>query len=253
VNYRAFVFQLAAKMQTKRKNMDIKPFTGFSPEAIAFIAEWRMNNDRAWFQPKKEDYENLIKKPAIRFVNDLGSKLKLLSRDLEFDLGSNGSFLRIYRDVRFSQDKRPYNPNIRVVFWEGPRKKTENPGFYLKIDQNGVGIFSGIHMLQKEFLRAYRDAVVDPQLGAELTKAIDAVKKAGDYELGGAHYKRVPRGYDADHERAEYLKYNGLYAMKIGIPVNEVYSEELVDLCFQHCANMRPIQQWLVEAFAAKL
>ncbi len=233
--------------------MDVKPFTGFSPEAIAFIAEWRMNNDRAWFQHKKNDYENLVKEPAIRFVNDLGSKLKLLSRDIEFDLGNNGSYLRIYRDVRFSQDKRPYNPNIRVVFWEGPRKKTENPGFFIKIDQTGVGIFAGIHMLHKAFLRAFRDAVVDPVLGAKLLQAIDEVKQAGSYELGGAHYKRVPRGYDPDHQRAEYLKYNGLYAIKVDIPVEEVYSPELVDLCFQHCATMRPIQQWLVDAFAQKL
>lgn len=110
--------------------MDIKPFEGFSKEAIQFIAEWRMNNDRNWFQPKKAEYEKLIKQPALSFVNDLGGRLKLLSRDIEFDLGNNGSYLRIYRDVRFSQDKRPYNPNIRVVFWEGPRKKTENPGFF---------------------------------------------------------------------------------------------------------------------------
>ncbi len=233
--------------------MDIKPFEGFSKEAIQFIAEWRLHNDRNWFQPKKDEYDKLIKEPALGFINDLGSRLKLLSRDIEFDLGNNGSYLRIYRDVRFSQDKRPYNPNIRVVFWEGPRKKTENPGYYIKIDQNGVGIFAGIHMLQKEFLRVFRDAVVHPVLGPKLVESIKTVKQLGGYELGGAFFKKVPRGYEADHERAEFLTYNGLYAMKIDIPVDEVYSAELVDVCFQHCVNMRPIQQWLVEAFATTL
>lgn len=104
-------------------------------------------------------------------------------------------------------------------------------------------------MLQKELLRAFRDAVVDARLGPELVNAIATVKKAGEYEVGGEHYKRVPRGYDADHERSELLKYNGIYAMKIGIPVEEAYSPELVDLCFQHCVNMRPIQQWLVDMY----
>ena len=233
--------------------MQPKPFSGFTKEAIQFISEWRLNNSRDWFQPKKTDYERLIKEPALCFIHDLGSKLKLLSRDIEFDLGHNGSLLRIYRDVRFSQDKRPYNPNIRMVFWEGPRKKSDNPGFYIRIDQNGVGIFVGMHMFQKDYLRAYRDAVIDPALGAELVSAINEVKKSGEYTVGGEHYKRVPRGYDIEHERADLLKYNGLYAMKIEIPVQEVYTAELVDVCFEHCVNMRPIQEWIVNMLAQKM
>lgn len=30
--------------------------------------------------------------------------------------------------------------------------------------------------------------------------------------IDGKHYKKVPRGYDADHPNAEYLLYNGLTA-----------------------------------------
>jgi uncharacterized protein (TIGR02453 family) len=226
---------------------ELQPFKGFSKEAIKFIDEWRHNNSRDWFQPKKEEYEKLIKAPALSFVNELGSRLKLLSRDIQFDLGTNGSFLRIYRDVRFSPDKTPYNPNIRVVFWEGPRKKTENPGFFIKIDQKGVGVFVGMHGFCKEHLQTYRDAVIHPEKGNALLASIDEVKKAGDYEVGGLHYKRVPRGFDPEHERAEQLKYNGMYAMISDIPVEEAYSPELVDACFQHCVNMAPIEKWLVK------
>ena len=226
---------------------DIQSFNGFSKEAINFIDEWRHNNSRDWFQPKKDDYEKLIKSPALSFVNELGSRLKLLSRDIQFDLGTNGSFLRIYRDVRFSPDKTPYNPNIRVFFWEGPRKKTENPGFFIKIDQKGVSVFVGMHGFCKEHLQAYRDAVIHPEHGNSLLAAISEVEKAGNYEVGGLHYKRVPRGFDPEQARAEQLKYNGLYAMISDIPVEEAYSSELVDACFQHCVNMVPIEKWLVK------
>ena len=81
--------------------MDISPFEGFTKDAIQFIDAWRQNNCRDWFQPRKPEYEKLIKEPALSFIQDLGSKLKLLSREIEFDLGNNGSYLRIYRDVRF--------------------------------------------------------------------------------------------------------------------------------------------------------
>ena len=232
---------------------NIQPFDGFTKEAIAFIDEWRLNNSRDWFQPRKDDYEKLIKSPSLSFINDLGGKLKLLSRDIQFDLGANGSFLRIYRDVRFSPDKTPYNPNIRIVFWEGPRKKTENPGFFIKIDQKGAGVFAGMHTFCKDHLAAYRAAVVETGRGAELRSAIAKVQNAGNYTVGGLHYKRTPRGVEADHENAELLKHNGLYAITMDIPVEEVLSPDLVEVCFQHCLAMRPIQQWLVDMPAKTL
>lgn len=230
--------------------MDIPPFEGFTTEAIQFIDEWRRHNSREWFQPQKSEYEKLIKNPAVSFINDLGSRLKLLSRDINFDLGNNGSLLRIYRDVRFSQDKSPYNPNIRMVFWEGARKKTDNPGFFIKFDQKGGGVFAGMHMFDKGNLNTFRDAVIDPAHGPKLIEAVEAVGHAGDYLIGGDYFKRVPRGYDADHERADLLRYNGLYAMNMDITVQDLFSPDLVDICFQHCVNMRPIQQWLVDVLA---
>ena len=38
-------------------------FTGFRPEAIDFLAELAQNNERAWFQPRKADFEALLKRP----------------------------------------------------------------------------------------------------------------------------------------------------------------------------------------------
>ena len=78
--------------------MDYKPFDGFTPQAIAFIAEWRMNNDRAWFQPKKDDYEKLIKEPAIRFVKDDHKGTAIANRGMSFQ------FTYIYRTPRLILD-----------------------------------------------------------------------------------------------------------------------------------------------------
>ena len=38
-------------------------FTGFRPEAIQFLADLAENNDRAWFTPRKADFERLLKRP----------------------------------------------------------------------------------------------------------------------------------------------------------------------------------------------
>jgi uncharacterized protein (DUF2461 family) len=37
------------------------PFTGFTPAAIQFLVDLAENNDRAWFQLRKAEFERLLK------------------------------------------------------------------------------------------------------------------------------------------------------------------------------------------------
>jgi uncharacterized protein (DUF2461 family) len=43
-----------------------QPFAGFTPDAIQFLTDLAENNDRAWFAPRKADYERLLKDPWRR-------------------------------------------------------------------------------------------------------------------------------------------------------------------------------------------
>jgi uncharacterized protein (TIGR02453 family) len=228
---------------------ELLAFSGFPTQGIQFLESLARNNEREWFRAHKEDYLEHVLGPAQDFVFALGERLKSVSEGIRYDLHTNGSgsILRIYRDVRFSKDKRPYHTRIRIVFWEGDRRKTENPGFYLGIDPSGVGVFAGIHAFVKPFLTAYREAVADDQLGTELEAVLRSVGDAGKYEIGGEHYKRVPRGYDAEHARADLLRYNGLYAHAQAIGPELITTPELVEVCFEHLRNMAPLQQWLVK------
>ncbi len=224
-------------------------FDGFSTQAINFLQEWRHNNNRDWFQPRKSEYEQLIKQPALDFIVELGNRLKLVSPEIQFDLRHNGSLLRIYRDTRFSMDKTPYHPNVRTVFWQGAGKKTDNPGFFVRIDDSGAGVFVGKHGFTKPQLLAFRQAVDDDKRGTELEEILESVKQSGDYTIGEKTYKRTPREFDADHERADLLKFGGLYAMFRDIPKEALTSPDFVDICFEHCHKMSPVQQWLVRVF----
>jgi uncharacterized protein (DUF2461 family) len=137
-----------------------------------------------------------------------------------------------------------------MVFWEGPHKKTDNPGFFIRIEPGGAGLFVGQHGFPKPMLAAYRDAVAGEELGGELEGVLATVRGAGAYAVGGEHYKRVPRGYDPDHARADLLRYNGLWAFSPRIEPRHLTSADLVDLCFEHCANMAPLHHWLVKVAA---
>jgi uncharacterized protein (TIGR02453 family) len=228
--------------------IDTPTFEGFPKQALDFLSELDANNNREWFQAHKDEYQQHVLAPTQDFVFALGERLREISTGIRYDTRANsGSILRIYRDLRFSKDKTPYNPNVRVVFWEGTGKRMETPGFFVRIQPDGVGLYAGLHVFPRPFLAAYREAVVDEEQGPELEAAMAAVRERGDYTLGGEHYRRVPRGYDADHPRADLLRYNGLWAHTAdAVDAALITTPKLLDVCLEHCRNMAPLHRWLV-------
>jgi uncharacterized protein (DUF2461 family) len=166
-------------------------FNGFPQEGLRFLANLAENNDRDWFNENKQLYLDNIVNPAVAFVETLGDRLKFISPHIQYDTRTNGqgSMMR-----------------VGLRFWEGAGKKTECPGFFLWFEAASAGLYTGMYGFPKPLLKAFREAVVDDELGGELDSAIMAVRAAGAYEIGGEHYKKVPRGFDPDHPRADLLR-----------------------------------------------
>ena len=227
---------------------DMPSFPGFPREGLKFLGDLENNNNRDWFEEHKGDYRAYVLEPAQAFVVALGERLKLLSPDIVYDTRTNGSgsIMRIYRDLRFSKDKTPYNPNLRVVFWEGAGRKTENPGFFFGMDAQGAALYGGMHSFPRPVLTAYQSAVADDALGAELEAALGSLRSAGAYEVHGEKYKRVPAGYDPDQARADLLRYKGLFVRSPKIEPGVLVTPELVEVCFEHCRDMGKLHHWLV-------
>ncbi len=228
---------------------EIAPFTGFPEEGLDFFRTLEKNNNRDWFLEHKQVYLDHVVAPAQSFVVAMGTKLQEISPGLRYDTRTNGqgSMNRIYRDIRFSKDKSPYNTHVWFGFWEGPGKKMASPGYGIGLDTEGWGIHAGSHPFSKSMLETYREAVDDEILGPELERAVGPLQEAGRFEIGDAKYKRVPRGYDTDHPRARWLKYDGLWAYKNFKEPEVVLKPELVDRCFEVAQEMAPLHHWLVK------
>lgn len=222
-------------------------FAGFPPAGLQFLRDLVAHNNREFFEAHRQVYEQQLLEPARAFVLELGEKLKSISPGIQFDASSRsgGSILRIHRDVRFSRDKSPYHTQLRLLFWEGPLKRMENPGYFLVFEPQLVTIHAGQHTFDPTHLQAYRRAVVSETSGAALQEIITGLSKGGSYLVGGQSYKKVPQGYPAEHPRAELLKFNGLYASTQAVPPDMLLKPELVLACFEHCRNLAPLHRWL--------
>lgn len=227
-------------------------FQGFPVEGLQFLKDLGSNNNKEWFDAHKKTFVRTLQEPAQMFVEELGQRLQTISDGIRYDTRTNGSgsLMRINRDVRFSEDKTPYKTNISMMFWEGPGKKTEHPAFGFQFQANEGGSMAGIFGFPKPMLEVYRQAVLDDELGEALLEAVQQIESAGEgYVVHGQHFKRVPRGYPADHPRAEWLKFAGLYTHAPQITVEQLTAPNLVDVCYELCVKMAPIQRWLVRVF----
>ncbi len=227
---------------------EISDFEGFPEEAIEFFADLAVNNNREWYNPRKEQYRELVLKPAQAFVVALGEGLQELSEDIQYDprTSGSGSIKRIYRDTRFAKDKTPYKTHLGIHFWKGSHdRKMDNPGFFFHMGLDGSWLYGGHYRLPKPLLAAYRQAIVDERLGTEVVSIMERILAQKGFETGGEHYKRVPQGIDKEHPRADYLRYNGLWAASDWISKEALTSPELVEVCLDHARIMLPLIDWL--------
>lgn len=192
----------------------IEPFTGFRREAIQFLADLAANNERAWFQPRKAEYERLLKEPLMAFIAALDERFR--ARGIPLGADPVRSPFRIYRDTRFAKDKSPYKTNIGASFpWVGDRSADGTPtidaesrhggGGYFHLSPGDIFVGGGMWHPEPSRLAAFRAAVV-----ASPAKVHAALEDPGFVALfghvNGDRLKRVPTGFPADHPDAELLK-----------------------------------------------
>jgi uncharacterized protein (TIGR02453 family) len=186
-------------------------FRGFRPEAIQFLADLTANNDRAWFQPRKAEYERLLKEPLEALCTDL--QRGFAARGLALTADPARSPFRIYRDVRFAKDKSPYKTNIGASFpWvqgqAGSNGSAEDPhgvGGYFHLQPGEIYVGGGMWHPEPARLAAWRAAVAgDPE---RVHAAFDDPAFTAEFgTVSGDRLKRVPPGFASDHPEAELLK-----------------------------------------------
>ncbi|HUQ78952.1 MAG TPA: DUF2461 domain-containing protein [Patescibacteria group bacterium] len=229
-------------------------FTGFRPEAVQFLADLTANNDRAWFQPRKTEYEELLKRPLEALCVALADEFA--SRGLPLRADPAKSPFRIYRDVRFAKDKSPYKTNVGASFpWTGDadvavegRSHTANvhsSGGYFHLSPGEIYVGGGYWHPEKPWLDAFRRRVAtDPEEIGALLEARPFAETFGSLSRDGHVLQRVPAGYAADHPAAEVLKLKDVVFGR-RLSDEEAESPDLPVFIAETLAAGKPLLAWL--------
>ncbi|MCU1268339.1 MAG: hypothetical protein JWM21_4657 [Acidobacteria bacterium] len=177
----------------------------FTPEFFKFLSQLKRHNNREWFLKNKHRYEQDVRDPFLKFIEDFGPRLHKISPHFIADSRrSGGSLLRIYRDMRFRPDGDPYQTKAAARFPHVAWKQTTAPGFYLHLEPGSSFFAGGLWRPDPEPRNAIREAIVNEP--AAWKKAVSGRKFKAAGGLSGDVMQRMPPGYDPDHPLAEDLK-----------------------------------------------
>ena len=215
-------------------------FAGFPPAAFAFLSELRDNNDPAWFKPRKAAYEADVLSPFRDLITALGSALNRAGVPLVGDPG-RGIF-RIYRDVRFSPDKRLYKTHAGAVLTRSGGKR--DPGLlYLHVAPGESMVAAGFWHPEPDLLTRLRRAVLDDPDGF---LAIARRLEAAGYPMSSAErLSRPPRGFEAAKGTAvaEYVGWKSFTA-HTALSDTEMQSPASIGRILGFAHTAMPLLEW---------
>jgi uncharacterized protein (TIGR02453 family) len=220
-------------------------FTGFADGDARFFKRLAKNQDRAWFQEHKAEYEEGWSIPMKALLGDVRAAVDSSYERCDLD---EPKVFRIFRDVRFAKDKTPYKTHVAgIIGVARSAKVTETPAalyFHVGLE---VIVAAGLYRMDGPSLERYRKAVVDDQHGAELDAILKKLARAGldTDSMSEDTLKKVPRGFDPEHPRAELLKKKGL-GVSFPAPPKELYtSPKLVGWLAERAKKAAPLVEWL--------
>lgn len=177
-------------------------FAGIPSEGIEFLRELKQNNDRDWFQPRKEVYDQQLKRPLLELCSAVNDELKAFAPDYRTE--PKKAVYRIYRDTRFSNDKTPYKTHAAASFHHRTLGKHVAAGFYFHFSPTEFLVGGGLWQPGSKELLAIRQSIsADPQALRSIIDSQPFRSLLG--EMRGAKLKRAPKGFSTDDPALDLL------------------------------------------------
>ena len=229
---------------------DTQGFHGFSPKLFEFYDGLAANQSRDWFQAHKAEYETQVRAPLVALVEALS--FAFAAHDIPLQGDPKRSMFRIYRDVRFSNNKAPYKTNASAVLSRDGAKSAKGI-FYFHIGGPEREVFAamGFYGPEPEDLAALRQAIA--QSPDRWLAAVSALEQAGLGLVRDSALSRMPKGFEAQAETpaAADLKLRNLIVTR-RFDAQAIHQPELVEDLVAFAADGLPLLEFGWRALAAR-
>lgn len=205
---------------------DYPPFPGFDTAGLKFLKDVKKNNTREWLtEERKGIYRDHLQDPMRCLLAELRRIFQ--EESIPFVPDPAKGMFRLYRDTRFSKDKRPFKTHIgaAIPFTDESRIGVGN---YIHIEPGTCFYGGGAYLMESAGLKRLRHTIDgDP----EALRAILRQVEQAFGPLDGEQLKRTPAGYSEDNPAIDLLRYKQMW-------VSVKFTDEL--------AGSRDLVEWIV-------
>jgi len=197
---------------------------------LQFLENLKANNSRVWFNENKTAFK------------EQQALVKAFYAAIEFNLNKHDEIdtfklYRIYRDVRFSKDKTPYQPHFAGSYSRNGNAR--RGGYYLRIRPGESFIAGGFWQPNKDDLfRIRKEFEMD---SSEINAILNSKKFKAIFgnKLQGESLKTAPRGFDKAHQNIDLIKKKGFIAVK-KLTDKEVLAPDFLEKTTIYFKTLRP-------------
>lgn len=217
-------------------------------KVIQFLQELSENNNKEWFHSNKSRYEE--NRDKILFLTEvLINEIRKFDKDVPA-VNPKDCMFRIFRDVRFSNDKRPYKTNFGSFISDGGRKSMR-AGYYFHIEPGSSFIGGGVYMPPAEPLKKIRY-----YLAENAEEFLDIINNKGFKSVYPEMYdhqlKTAPKGFPKDHVNIKLLRYKS-FVFSSAITNNEIVEDKFIENAVSAFTHLHQVNAFLNRALDKNL
>jgi uncharacterized protein (TIGR02453 family) len=220
----------------------------FTESALQFLRDLEVNNDRDWFQPRKQQFEEQVRAPMAQFVGAMNSELSGSGPDYVTDPAK--AIYRIYRDTRFSPDKTPYKTHIGALFPHRQLGKDGGAALYFHLSAKELLIAGGLYKCPSPMLVPVRRHIAEHHERLTTMLSTRPVRQLFG-AMQGERLRRPPKGWSADHPAIDYLVFKD-FLLEVSLPPHAGIGAGAYKTVAKHFRAMVPFVSFLNESLLAE-
>ena len=214
--------------------------------SLDFLAQLAVNNNRDWFQSHKDWYTEAYSQ-FLAFSQEYVARLAEVDDNL-LGLQAKDCIWRIYRDVRFSADKRPYKEWFGVFPAAKGGKKSLHGGYYVHIQPGHCMFAAGIWSPTPELLKTLRKEIwANYDEIEEIMAQPEFQRYFTDFDTDDM-LKKVPQGFDPDFVHADWLKRKS-FTFSTPLTDTQVCAPDFMDHIIRIATAAKPLNDFLNYTF----
>jgi len=208
-----------------------------------FLSQLKLNNNRDWMQVHKKEYQN-NEKILKQFYSEVEAELNKTDEIAKLKV------FRINRDIRFSNDKTPYNVHRSVSFSRAGAQR--RGGYYLRLEPGNSLMAGGFFSPEpSDLLRIRKEFELD---ASEIKEILNAKEFKSAFSKFNQEYavKTAPKGFKKDDKNIELIRLKS-YFVRHQFTDEEVFSEDFKEKLIHHYKLLRPFFNYMSEVLTTDL